>query len=64
MDKTSLTPFNIDVEKANGTLGEPTHSAKTQSTWQSQNETLNSLIEERIMIEEDTDDESGKSHVP
>ena len=62
MDKTSPTTADIDVEKANRTLGEPVEPQSTpnsQSTWQSQNETLNSPIEEPIVIEEDTDEETG-----
>jgi hypothetical protein len=62
MDKTIPTAANIDIEKANETLGEPVEpqcTPNSQTTWESQNETLNSPIEERI-IEEDTDEESGK----
>jgi hypothetical protein len=51
----------IDLEKANGTLGEPPFSPNSHSTWESQNETLNSPNAEPIVIEEDTDEESGKS---
>jgi hypothetical protein len=63
MDKTIPTAANIDIEKANGALGEPVEpqcTPNSQATWKSQNETLNSPIEELIVIEEDTDEESGK----
>jgi len=67
MDKTSPTAPDIDVEKANGALGEPVEpqfTPNSQSTWESQNETLNSPIEERIVIEEDTDEESVHRQEP
>jgi hypothetical protein len=51
---------HIDLEKANGPLRKPQFSPNSQSTWESQNETLNSPNAEPIVIEEDTDEESGK----
>jgi hypothetical protein len=55
------TATGIDLEKAIGTLGEPPYSPNSQSTWESQNDTLNSpAVAEHIVIEEDTDEEGGK----
>jgi len=52
---------NIDLEEATGTSGEPPNSPNSRSTWESQNETLSSpIVEQPIVIEEDTDEESGK----
>jgi hypothetical protein len=54
------TAANIDLEKAIGTSGEPPSSPNSQSTWQSQNGTLNCPIAEQIDPEDDTEEESGK----
>jgi hypothetical protein len=59
MDSTAA---NIDLEKATkGTSGEAPYSPNSQSTWESQNDTLNfpSPIVEQIVIDEDTDEGSG-----
>jgi len=59
------TAADIDLEKANGTSGEPPYSPNSQSTWESQKETLHSSpIGERIIIEEDTDEESVHRQEP
>jgi hypothetical protein len=56
---------DIDVEKATGTSGEPPYSPNSQLTWESQNGTLNPPPEaERIVIEEDTDEENGRFRRP
>ena len=56
MDQTAA---NIDLEKAIEISGEPPCSPKSQSTWQSQNGTLNSPIVEQIDPEHDSEEESG-----
>ena len=59
--KMDVTDANIDLEKAAGNLGQSPCSPNSQSTWESQNPTLNiPIVEEQIIIEEDTDEESGK----
>jgi len=55
---------HIDLEKANGPLRKPQFSPNSQSTWESQNETLNSPNAEPIVIEEDTDEESVHEEEP
>jgi hypothetical protein len=58
MDQTAA---DIDLEKATrGTSGEPPNSPNSQSTWGSQNRTLNSPIEVQIDVHDDTEEESGK----
>jgi hypothetical protein len=58
MDRTAA---DIDLEKATrGTSREPPNSPNSQSTWESQNGTLNSPMEGHIDINEDTEEESGK----
>jgi len=64
MDKSSPScrpATDIDLEKANSTFGESPHSPNSQLTWGSQDQTVNSSNLERIVIEEDSDEESGKS---
>ena len=61
LHKMDLTDANIDLEKAAGNSGQPPCSPNSQSTWESQNPTLNvPIVEEQIIIDEDTDEESGK----
>lgn len=56
-----LTDVTIDLEKAAGNSGQPSCSPNSQSTWESQSPTLNvPIVEEQIIIDEDTDEESGK----
>lgn len=51
---------NVDLEKGAGP-----HSPNSQSTWESQDGTLNSsVLTDRIEIEEDFDGESGKCTPP
>ncbi len=57
------TTANIDLEKApRRSSRDAPYSPKSQSTWESQNDTLNSPspIVEQIVVDEDTDEESGK----
>ena len=59
--KMDVTDANIDLEKAAGNLGQSPCSPNSQSTWESQNPTLNiPIVDEQIIIEEDTVEESGK----
>ena len=61
LHKMDLIAANIDLEKAAGGSGQPPCSPNSQSTWESQNPTLNvPIVEEQITIDEDTDEESGK----
>ncbi|KAF8853600.1 hypothetical protein BDZ45DRAFT_69975 [Acephala macrosclerotiorum] len=62
MDSTAA---NIDLEKVAGTSGQPPYSPNSQSTWESQDDTLNSpVVADRIVIEEDTDEESAQAQKP
>jgi hypothetical protein len=54
---------DVDLEKANGISGEQPYSSTSQSTWESQNgiwSSPNSPTGEQFVIEEDSDEESGK----
>jgi hypothetical protein len=56
---------NIDLEKAAGMMGQPPSSPISQSTWESQVDTLNSsVVADKIVIEEDFDAESGNFTQP
>jgi hypothetical protein len=60
MDVTIRKDSELDLEKALNHPVEPPCSPNSQSTWESQNETLNSPIVEQIVVEEDSDEESGR----
>ncbi|KAN0110989.1 hypothetical protein V8E51_007376 [Hyaloscypha variabilis] len=63
--KMDVTDANIDLEKAAGNLGQSPCSPNSQSTWESQNPTLNNpIVEEQIIIDEDTDEESVHRREP
>lgn len=61
MDVIVRKDSEVDVEKALSQRIEPPCSPNSQSTWGSQNETLHSPVAQQIIIEEDSDEDSGRS---
>ncbi|PMD53446.1 uncharacterized protein K444DRAFT_571426 [Hyaloscypha bicolor E] len=58
---------DIDLEKANGISGERPYSSSSESTWESQNDIWsfpNSPTGERIVVDEDSDEESVQVQEP
>ena len=59
MDHSKDNPSEADLEKGLGAITEPPCSP--ESTWGSQDETLNSQVGRPIVIEEDSDEDSDLS---